>query len=396
MKLDVLSPARRAPKAVLLSGVAALMLGGIAVAEATFDRASAAPVGAGMQVTVAAPSFADLADAVKPAVVSVRVKTQAVGTVADRGMPEIENLPPQIREFLRRFGQEPQGRTPRGPKSSGESQGSGFFVSEDGYVVTNNHVVENGVEVTLVTDDGRTVPAEIVGTDPRTDLALLKAKASGPFPYVKLASTAPRVGDWVMAVGNPFGLGGTVTTGIVSARGRDIGAGPYDDFLQIDASVNRGNSGGPTFDTKGEVVGVNTAIVSPSGGSVGIAFAIPSTTVSQVVAALKEHGTVERGYLGVHIQPITPDIAENLGLKSEDGALVAEVTKGSAAEKAGLKAGDVVTAFDGKAVKSARDLTRLVGTMKPGARAKLTFLRDGHERSASVELARLPEAKPRA
>lgn len=396
MKRDVFSPARRAPKAVLLSGVAALMIGGIAVAEGRFDRAAAAPVGPGSAVTVTAPSFADLADAVKPAVVSVRVKTQAVGNVSDRGMPDIENLPPQIQEFLRRFGQAPQGRDPRGPKTFGESQGSGFFVSEDGYVVTNNHVVENGVEVMLVTDDGRTVAADIVGTDPRTDLALLKTKTPGPYPYVKLAAAPPRVGDWVMAVGNPFGLGGTVTTGIVSARGRDIGAGPYDDFLQIDAPVNRGNSGGPTFDTKGEVVGVNTAIVSPSGGSVGIAFAIPSATVSQVVAALKESGTVERGYLGVHIQPITPDLAENLGLKSEDGALVAEVTKGSAAEKAGLKAGDVVTGFDGKAVKSARDLTRFVGMMKPGSEAKLTFLRDGRERSATVALARMPEAKPRA
>ena len=204
----------------------------------------------------------------------------------------------------------------------------------------------------------------MIGTDPRTDLALIKVDG-GPFPYVKLADKAPRIGDWVLAVGNPFGLGGTVTAGIVSARGRDIGASPYDDFIQIDAPVNKGNSGGPTFDTDGNVIGVNTAIFSPSGGSVGIAFAIPADTVKSVVTQLKEHGSVTRGWIGVQIQPVTPDIADSLGLKKAQGALVAEPQKDSPAAKAGIEAGDVITAVDGKAVKDARDLARTIGAMAP-------------------------------
>ena len=215
-------------------------------------------------------------------------------------------------------------------------QGSGFFITADGYAVTNNHVVDKAKAVEITTDDGKTYDAKVIGTDPRTDLALIKVDGRGDFPFVKLAETTPRIGDWVVAVGNPFGLGGTVTAGIVSARGRDIGSGPYDDYIQIDAPVNKGNSGGPTFDMEGNVIGVNTAIFSPSGGSVGIAFDIPAETVKTVVAQLKDKGFVSRGWIGVQIQSVTSDIAEGLGLKGTEGALVAEPQADSPAAKAGI------------------------------------------------------------
>jgi serine protease Do len=232
----------------------------------------------------------------------------------------------------------------------------------------------------------------VIGTDPRTDLALIKVDG-GPFPYVKLSDKTPRIGDWVLAVGNPFGLGGTVTAGIVSARGRDIGASAYDDFIQIDAPVNKGNSGGPTFDTEGNVIGVNTAIFSPSGGSVGIAFAIPSETVTSVVAQLKDHGSVTRGWIGVQIQPVTQDIADSLGLKKAEGALVAEPQANSPAVKAGIAAGDVITSVDGKPVKDARDLARRIGALAPKTSVKLTVLRDGSEKSLTLTLGEMPDTK---
>ena len=258
--------------------------------------------------------------------------------------------------------------------------------------MTNNHVVEKATSVEVTTDDGKTHTAKVIGTDPRTDLALIKVDGSN-FPYVKLAETAPRIGDWVLAVGNPFGLGGTVTAGIVSARGRDIGAGPYDDFLQIDAPVNKGNSGGPTFDTEGSVIGVNTAIFSPSGGSVGIAFAIPAETVKSVVAQLKDKGSVTRGWIGVQIQPVTPEIADSLGLKKAGGALVAEPQKDGPAVKAGIQAGDVITAVNDKPVADARDLARKIGGMAPGATVKLGIVRSGAEKTVSLTLGELPNAR---
>src|SRR5262249_31360883 len=217
-------------------------------------------------------------------------------------------------------------------------QGSGFFISADGYAVTNNHVVDKAETVEVATDDGHTYSAKVIGADPRTDIALIKVDGRSDFPHVRFAEHAPRIGDWVLGVGNPFGLGGTVPAGIVSARGRDIGAGPYDDFIQIDAPVNRGNSGGPTFDVDGSVIGVNTAIFSPSGGSVGIAFAIPAETVKAVVTQLKEHGSVTRGWIGVQIQPVTAEIAETLNLKAAQGALVAEPQADGPAAKAGILA----------------------------------------------------------
>jgi len=272
-------------------------------------------------------------------------------------------------------------------------QGSGFFISADGFAVTNNHVVDKADSVEVTTDDGKTHNAKVIGTDPRTDIALIKVEAKADFSYVKLADKAPRIGDWVLAVGNPCGLGGTVTAGIVSARGRDIGAGPYDDFIQIDAPVNKGNSGGPTFDVDGNVIGVNTAIFSPSGGSVGIAFAIPASTVKSVVAQLKDKGTVSRGWIGVQIQPVTAEIAENLGLKAPEGALVADPQANGPAAKAGIQAGDVITAVNGTPVKDAKDLARQIGSMSPGASVKLTVWRKGEEKTFSLALGELPKER---
>jgi serine protease Do len=338
--------------------------------------------------------FADIVEKVKPAVISVRVKVDGGSQPNALGSNDV---PPGLREFFRRFGMPDAPNGSEGmPRGRGRNvitgQGSGFFISADGYAVTNNHVVEKAESVQITTDDGKTHKAKVIGTDPRTDLALIKVE-DGPFPYVKLSDKSPRIGDWVLAVGNPFGLGGTVTAGIVSARGRDIGASAYDDFIQIDAPVNKGNSGGPTFDTDGNVIGVNTAIFSPSGGSVGIAFAIPSDTVSTVVAQLKEHGTVTRGWIGVQIQPVTQDIADSLGLKKAEGALVAEPQANSPAQKAGIEAGDVIISVDGKEVKDARDLAKRIGAMAPKASVKLTVLHKGSEKTVTLTLGELPNTK---
>ncbi|WP_246812393.1 Do family serine endopeptidase [Microvirga sp.] len=349
------------------------------------------------------PSFADVVDQVKPAVVSVRAKAsdakEAQVSGNQRGGPNF-NLPDfglpddhPFQEFFKRFrGEGGQNDNPRfgrpGPRQ-GVSQGSGFFISADGYLVTNNHVIDKSSEVEVLMDDGRTLPAKIIGTDPKTDLALLKVEEGGPFKFVELAPEVPRVGDWVLAVGNPFGLGGTVTAGIISARARDIGAGPYDDFLQIDAPVNRGNSGGPAFNQKGQVVGVNTAIASPSGGNVGIAFAIPSETVRNVVAQLREKGTVERGYVGVQIQPVTKDIAASIGLDKSEGAIVARVEEGGPAAKAGIRTGDVIVSVNGKPVEDARDLSRMVASLNAGSTAKLQVWRDGKRQEIGVTIAKM-------
>ena len=339
--------------------------------------------------------FADIVERVKPSVISVKVrikeKTADAGD-GDEGSPFQPGSP--MERFFRRFGG-PDGLPPglRGRHGPSMGQGSGFFISADGYAVTNNHVVEGADKVEVTTDGGKTYTAKVIGTDPRTDLALIKVEGGADFPFAKLSPGKARVGDWVLAVGNPFGLGGTVTAGIVSASGRDIGNGPYDDFIQIDAPVNKGNSGGPAFDMQGNVIGVNTAIYSPSGGSVGIAFSIPASTVQSVVAQLKDKGSVSRGWIGVQIQPVTQDIADSLGLKKAEGALVAEPQVDGPAAKAGIQSGDVITAVNGMTVKDARELARTIGSFAPGNSIKLTVLHKGQDKVVDLTLGKLPSEK---
>jgi serine protease Do len=393
------STGRKSFRTALLGAVAVAAVGGLTI-EAL--PVASHPAFAAASTPSAGPaSFADMVDRVKGAVVSVKVKIDQSNVSFDgdsqQPMP-MPNFPKgsPLDRFFQQFGErgfgERGGQGRPQPKMS-MAQGSGFFISADGYIVTNNHVVDHAKEVTITTSDGKTVPARVVGTDPKTDLALLKVTEGGNYPFVSFASDAPRVGDWVVAVGNPFGLGGTVTAGIVSARGRDIGSGPYDDFLQIDAPINHGNSGGPTFNANGEVVGVNSAIFSPSGGSVGIGFAIASDVAKNVVEALKDNGKVERGWLGVQIQPVTQDIADSLGLKDAKGALVAKVEKDSPAAAAGLKDGDVVTSVNGEAVADAHDLARKVAALGPKKPADVAIIRNGSAQTMKVTLGDLSDAK---
>ena len=339
--------------------------------------AAAVPQGAPM-------SFADLIEQVSPAVVSI----EASGTV-DRGdTPDLEDLPPQFREFFERFGGLPDQQEPQERRA----QGSGFFISADGYLVTNFHVIRDADDITIVTKDGDRFPANVIGTDEATDLALLRVEDEDEtFPFVTLDEDPDvRVGDWVVAVGNPFGLGGTATAGIVSAIGRPIGA-VYTDFLQLDAPINRGNSGGPAFDLEGNVVGVNSAIFSPTGGNVGIGFAIPSDLASSVIAQLREGGTVSRGYLGVRPQTLTADLKDALGLDEDlEGVLVPEVIAGTPAARGGLENGDVIIEVNDNEVTSAIELTRRIGAFAPGETVRLTVLRDGDERTLRIELAQRP------
>jgi serine protease Do len=341
--------------------------------------------------------FADLVEQVEPAVVSITVTRDGQPVEIDpETLPRFPEFPEgsPFREFFERFGRGPdqgdrQGRR-GGMRPRQLAQGSGFIVSEDGYVVSNNHVVDGGGDIKIVTADRKTYSAELIGVDPRSDLALLKIESDDKLKFVKFSNKEPRVGDWVVAVGNPFGLGGTVTTGIISGRGRQIGSGPYDDYLQIDAAINRGNSGGPAFNLDGEVIGVNTAIFSPSGGSVGIGFAIPAKIASSVVEDLKDDGKVVRGWLGVRIQQVTEDIADSLDLDRAAGAIVTEVTEGSPAEKAGLTVGDTVLELNGQPVEDPRDLAVKVAGIEPGRKAELVILRNGVRKTQSVEIGTLP------
>ncbi|MBP2427852.1 Do family serine endopeptidase [Bradyrhizobium elkanii] len=339
--------------------------------------------------------FADIVERVKPSVISVKVNIREKVAKDDSNNDDSPFQPGSPMErFFRRFGG-PDGLPPGlrgGPRGGGvvTGQGSGFFISADGFAVTNNHVVDGADKVEVTTDDGKTYSAKVIGTDPRTDLALIKVEGGSNFQFAKLSDSKPRIGDWVLAVGNPFGLGGTVTAGIVSASGRDIGNGPYDDFIQIDAPVNKGNSGGPAFDVSGEVMGVNTAIYSPSGGSVGIAFSIPAQTVKSVVAQLKDKGAVSRGWIGVQIQPVTSDIADSLGMKKAEGALVAEPQANGPAAKAGIESGDVITAVNGEPVKDARELARTIGGLAPGNAVKLNVLHKGQDKTVNLTLGQLP------
>jgi serine protease Do len=340
----------------------------------------------------AVPNFVDLVQAVKPAVVSIRVKADVTPEITSGdGASPFEGTP--FERFFRQFGSPGQGQLPQQHQYA-QGQGSGFFISADGYVVTNNHVIANSVKVEIVMDDGRVLDAKIIGADPKTDLALLKVEGS-KFPFVSMADEPPKIGEWVIAMGNPFGLGGTVTAGIVSAQGRDIGSGPYNDFLQIDAAVNRGNSGGPTFNMAGRVIGVNTAIYSPSGGSIGIAFAIPASTMKPVLAQLKERGYVDRGWIGVQVQPVTKEIADSLGIKDTEGALVSGTERDSPAAKAGIKPGDVITSINGAKVKDSRDLARQVGSFPPNTGISVEYFRDGRLQTATVTLGQLKERTAR-
>jgi len=361
---------------------------------------------AGIQMPGRAPlSFADIVDRVKPAVASIYVTNgggQPKIAQAPKGSPKgapgsprdmFPGLPDDhpLNEFFKNLPKEWRDGGQGAPRPT-QAQGSGFVVSPDGYVVTNNHVIDGGGKIQVSFDKDTKYEAELIGTDQRTDLALLKIKSSETFPFVKFAENQPRVGDWVIAVGNPFGLGGTVTAGIVSAQGRDIGSGPYD-YMQIDAAVNRGNSGGPTFNLDGEVVGVNTAIYSPSGGNVGIAFAIPAKTASDVVAQLKNSGSVNRGWLGVKIQNIDEDTAASLGLTEPKGALITEVTTPGPAAEAGLKNGDAILSVNGSAVADSRDLARQIAGFSPSAKVDVRILRGQKEQTIPVKLGKFPSGK---
>jgi serine protease Do len=349
-------------------------------------------------------SFAPLVKKVSPAVVNISVTQSAASDTTaeepDEGIsPGSPNSP--FDEFLRRFfdQQNQNGQRHLFPQIPGGQArrialGSGFIIDPSGYVVTNSHVVGDASKVEVTLQDDAKYPAKIIGRDPKTDIALLKIKADKPLPYVTFGdSSTAQVGDWVMAVGNPFGLGGTVTTGIISARGRDIHSGPFDDFLQIDAPINRGNSGGPTFNLDGQVIGINTAIYSPNGGSVGIGFAVPSNLAKTVVAQLEEHGKVSRGWLGVQIQEVTPAIASSLGLQSEHGALVAVVTPDSPGAKAGLKQGDVILAFNGNEVSRLHDLPRLVAEAAPDTGVKMKVWHNGQTEEVQATLGELPNSE---
>ena len=374
---------RRAALAVLLAGTA---LGGFAAGHEGWAQSapptttlSQAPSGA-IQPTGTVhliPDFADLVTQVRPAVVSITTKLKAE--------PDDEGAMPAF-PGMRRFG---GGGGER--EHAVEARGSGFIIDGNGTVVTNNHVVKNAESVSVTLDDGTQLPAKVVGVDPKTDLAVLHVDAGHTLPFIQLGdSNDVRPGQWVVAMGNPFGLGGSVTAGIVSARGRDIGNGPYDSFIQVDAPINQGNSGGPLFTQDGKVVGVNTAILSPSGGSVGIGFAIPSDTVRTVVAQLEKSGHVTRGYLGVQTQGINSAMTAALHLPSSAGALVASVEPDSPAAKAGLQPGDVIQSVNGTKVKDPRELAVDVADIKPGSAAEFGLLRDGDAKSVQVTVASLP------
>ena len=386
-------------KSALLGAVAAIALGAFAFEAIPLSTVPA--MAAANQTSAGPASFADIVDKVKSSVVSVKVKIAADADASDsdddqqNGGPDMP-FPPgsPFDRFFRQFGFPNQngghGLMPHQHQPMQQAQGSGFFISADGYIVTNNHVIDHAKEVTVTTSDGKTITAKVVGADAKTDLALLKTNEGSDYPFVGFADEAPRVGDWVIAVGNPFGLGGTVTAGIVSARGRDIGSGPYDDFLQIDAPVNHGNSGGPTFNTEGQVVGVNTAIFSPSGGSVGIGFAIESSVVKNVIQQLRDTGAVARGWLGVEIQPVTADIAESLGVKDAKGALVAKEQPNSPAAAAGVKTGDIIEEVNGDAIADPKDLARKVAGFGPNKAVDLTIWRAGATQKISVTLGAMP------
>jgi serine protease Do len=379
---------RSAVVAAVTLALGGAYLGTSGQAIATLPPATAAPATA----FAGPPSFSDVAEQVTPAVVNITVSHEGGETrhpsIETPNFPEGMPLGELFQRFFRKGSP-----IPKNFQAPGEfrAQGSGFIIDPDGHVVTNNHVVEGAARVEVLMNDGTRHEARVVGRDSKTDLALLKIDAGKALPFVELGnSEQARVGDWVLAVGNPFGLGGSVSAGIISARGRDIHSGPYDDYIQIDAPINRGNSGGPLFDARGQVVGINTAIFSPSGGNVGIGFAIPASTARSVIAELRDHGQVERGWLGVQIQPVTKEIAAALGRTDGEGALVAAVLPDSPAAVAGLRAGDLILSLDGKAVKDFKDLPRMVAAISPGTEVAITLERGGNSRSLTLAVGEMP------
>ncbi len=383
---------KRFTTAAMVMGFAAFALAPVGSAHAEAARDGSALVAPFLGAPL---SFADLARKVKPAVVSISVKgdVKTVSRELPGGRDAFPGLPKDspFREFFKKFNQDPRAN-PNLRRRPTQSQGSGFIISADGYVVTNNHVIDDAKKITVTMDDRTKVTAKVIGTDPRTDIALLKMEGKRSYPFVKFAKKPAQVGEWVLAVGNPFGLGGTVTAGIVSARGRDIGSGPYD-YLQIDAAVNRGNSGGPAFNLSGDVVGVNTAIFSPSGGNVGIAFAVPAAIVTDVVSELKSRGSVSRGWLGVHIQNVTDDIAASMGMDDAHGALVTKVMPDGPAARDGIQVGDTIIAVNNLKIEDSRDLARKIAGLDPKTSAKIKVFRQGREKVVSVRLGLFPDNK---
>ena len=356
----------------------------IAPAFAQSATEHTAPIDVGHPAAQTLPGFADLVQKVSPAVVTISSSMREASDAQSSPFPPGS---PQAQQFGQFFGM-PQ----RGETHTVKALGSGFIVDSQGHVVTNDHVVKDATNIEVTLADGRKMPAKVVGVDPKTDLAVLQVKSDTPLPHLALGnSAAVRVGDWVVAVGNPFGLGGTVTAGILSARGRNIGEGPYDDFLQIDAPINRGNSGGPLFAQDGTVIGVNTAIYSPTGGSVGIGFAIPSSVVKQVVGQLEANGKVERGWLGVAAQPVSPTMAKALNLPGDTGALVAEVQKDSPAAAAGVQPGDVITKIGSQLVKDPHALAQMVAALHSSSDQQMTVRRDGQDKTLTVAIAAQPD-----
>ncbi|AJE48216.1 serine protease Do [Celeribacter indicus] len=358
----------------------AMCLALLATAALLFQAVSAEARGA-------PETFADLADKVSPAVVNITTTTVVEATTDQQPIvPEGSPFEDFFRDFMDRNGQ-----GPHGPRRS-QALGSGFVISEDGYIVTNNHVIDGADEIEIEFFEGGTLAAELVGTDPKTDIAVLKVESEEPLPFVPFGdSDAARVGDWVMAMGNPLGQGFSVSAGIVSQRGRAL-SGAYDDYIQTDAAINRGNSGGPLFNMDGEVIGVNTAILSPNGGSIGIGFSMASNVVTRVVDQLKEFGETRRGWLGVRIQDVTPDVAEAMGLEQARGALVTDVPEGPSKE-AGIESGDVIMSFDGTDVADTRELVRTVGNTEVGKAVRIVVFRDGKTQTLMVTLGRREEAE---